>query len=74
MQRRTEESETDPETGFVIDEVPGAKGYTWTLLDHRGDVLARAGRAYETIEDTQIAIAETQIACRDHEVPRHSDA
>ena len=70
MQTSTDEAETDTETGFVIDKVPGG-GYTWTLLDHRGDVLARAGHAYPTKQDAQLAIAETQIASREHDVPTH---
>jgi len=65
--------ETDP--GFYIDQVPGPKGdvkspeWTWALIGPQGETLARAGRAYPTKEDAQVAIAATKIEAREHEVP-----
>ena len=58
----------DPETGFVIDQV-GEETWTWVLLDHNGDALARAGRGYDSRQEAQVAIAATKIAAREHEVP-----
>jgi uncharacterized protein YegP (UPF0339 family) len=62
----------DPDqSGFVIDEVPGSDDprFTWCLLDRRGDVLARAPRAYETRQEAQVAIAEVKLAARESDVP-----
>lgn len=56
------------ETGFVIDEVPGSDQYTWTLLD-RGEVMALAPRAYDTMEEVQMATATMKLAAREAEVP-----
>jgi len=55
------------ETGFVIDQV--GEEWTWALLDHNGDVLARAGKGYESRQEAQIAIASTRIHARESEVP-----
>lgn len=64
-------AEAQAETGFVIDAVRqgGRTQYTWALLDHNGDVLARAGRAYESRQEAQIAIASTRIQARESDVP-----
>ena len=61
----------DTETGFVIDRV-GGETWTWVLLDHNGDVLARAGRGYDSRQDAQVAIAATRISAREGEVPAKS--
>jgi len=68
-------SATDSDAlGFVIDEVPGKDDrYTWCLLDRRGDVLARAPKAYGTREEAQVAIAEVKMGARSSDVPTHTD-
>lgn len=63
---------SDETAGFVIDQVDG-QTWTWTLLDHNGDVLARAGRGYESRQEAQIAIASTRIHARESEVPTSSE-
>lgn len=65
-------ADEDTGAGFSIDQVPGRKGedvWTWTLVDKTGEVLARAGQGYESRERAQVAIAQTQIASREFEVP-----
>jgi uncharacterized protein YegP (UPF0339 family) len=54
--------------------VPGSKEgaapqWTWTLVGPQSETLARAGRAYPTKKDAQVAIAAMKIAAREHEVP-----
>ncbi|WP_103030012.1 DUF1508 domain-containing protein [Salinibacter altiplanensis] len=51
----------------------GASQWTWTLVGPRGDTLARAGRAYPTREDAQVAVASVKIAAREHDVPTMTD-
>jgi len=65
------------DSGFVIDEVPGTgpnPKYTWTLLDRRGETLARAPRAYPSVQEAQVAIAETQLYAADADIPQTGDA